>query len=88
MQLVCTCMGQGEGLYAAGVYLYGPGGQGLQEAGLVGVVHHGQVDPGLLQPLLEAHRVLPVLQRSAQTERPRQPRKTFSLGGTIPSILK
>ena len=71
-------MDQGAGLHEAGAYLYGPGGQGLQEAGLIGVVHHGQVDPGLLQPLLEGHRVRTALQRSAQTERPRQPRKTFS----------
>lgn len=53
--------------------LNGPGGQRLKEVGWVGVVHHGQIDPGLLQPALEAEHIILVLKWAAQAKFLRQP---------------
>lgn len=45
-----------------------PSRKWLEEVSFIGVVHHGQVHPGLLKPRLETDRILLLLKREAETK--------------------
>lgn len=47
------------------MYLNGPRRKRLKEIRFIRIVHHGQIHPGLLKPVLEAGNITLVLKRSA-----------------------